>query len=101
MWAQSHHPGRARVLPRLASLLLLVAAGGWLGACGGTSAAARKPPEATVQMVEYKFIPAQVTVHKNASVDIVNDGTMVHSWVIPKVGVGTPGLRPAPARCWT
>ena len=81
-------------VPRICLLLIAVAAAAGLGACGGTSAAAHKPPEATVQMVEYKFVPPNVTVHRNASVAIINDGTMVHSWVIPKAGVGTPGLAP-------
>jgi plastocyanin len=62
------------------------------GACGkdegGGSAAV------TVRMGEYYYQPAQMTVPKDAKVTLVNDGALVHNWILKEAGVGTGRVAP-------
>ncbi|MGH9276534.1 MAG: cupredoxin domain-containing protein [Acidimicrobiales bacterium] len=48
----------------------------------------------TVRVGEYFFAPSVVTVPRNSNIAFVNEGQIVHSWVVEAAGVGTPGVRP-------
>jgi plastocyanin len=65
-----------------------------VGACSGTPATRSGPLAGKVRMIDYGFDPTNLTVPKNSMVWIVNDGKVPHSWIIPKVGVGTQDLAP-------
>ena len=67
---------------------------GLLTSCSKIPPAPAAQPAVVIHMVEYRFIPAAVTVPRGSTVLIVNDGTMAHSWVIPKAGVGTGDVAP-------
>lgn len=45
-------------------------------------------------MTEYRFTPADIAVPGGASVTLVNQGALVHSWILQKAGVGTAGVAP-------
>ncbi len=45
-------------------------------------------------MGEYFYQPADVVVPRNSKITIVNEGSLVHSWVVKGAGVGTAGLPP-------
>ncbi len=78
------------------AVVALVAAGAALlfAACSATSATAPRAPVAKVRMVDYGYDPADLTVPKDSVIFVVNDGKVAHSWIIPKVGVGTQDLPP-------
>ena len=64
-----------------------------LAACGGDD----KPdatPAMTVKMGEFWYRPAELTVPRNAIVNIVNDGAVAHSWIVQGAGVGTTAIAP-------
>ena len=63
-----------------------------LSACGGDDRPATAPM--TVRMGEYFYRPAELSVARDADVRIVNDGAIVHSWIIQGAGVGTAGIEP-------
>jgi len=62
-------------------------------ACGDDSEPAA-PPAATVTMTEYAFDPADLTVPRDARVEVVNAGQEVHTWLIGGTGRGTPDVQP-------
>jgi len=64
-----------------------------LTACGGDDAA-RTAPTATVHMGEFFYRPAELTVARNSALTVVNDGAVVHTWIVKGAGVGTAGLAP-------
>jgi plastocyanin len=64
-----------------------------LPACGGDD----KPnatPATTVSMSEFFYKPAEFTVATNAIVNIVNNGSVPHSWILKGAGVGTTAVAP-------
>jgi plastocyanin len=83
--------GPAR-LPALALALAVVTVLG-LSACGGDDAKVAAPPN-TVRMGEFYYRPADITVAAGAEVTVVNDGTVIHNWIVKGAGVGTAELRP-------
>jgi hypothetical protein len=60
-----------------------------LSACGHRAAV----PAGLVHMSRYRFAPATLTVLRNATVDLVNDGQLT-SWVVSSAGVGMIGVSP-------
>lgn len=90
-------PGRTRRTPRpplarflaLLALLLLVAL--ITGSCREDET---DVDPATVSMGEFWFRPAELTVPRNAKVTVVNDGAVVHTWIVKGAGVGTANVRP-------
>lgn len=77
----------------LAAVLLVALAALTLSGCGGDDP---KPPTpaVTVHMGEFFYRPAEVTLPRNSSVSVVNDGTVVHTWIVKGAGVGTAGVAP-------
>ena len=65
-----------------------------LGACSAASSTATRAPVAKVSMVDYGFDPSDLTVPKDSVIFVVNNGKVPHSWIVPKVGVGTQDLPP-------
>lgn len=82
---------------RLVSSLLLAALAATavlaLSACGGDDRAIASPA-VTVHLGEFFYQPAQLTVPRDSSVNVVNDGALGHSWILKGVGVGTPEVMP-------
>jgi plastocyanin len=75
-------------------IAVLVALGATtLYACGGDDKPAAAPAN-TVMMGEFYYKPADVTVPRNAIVNIVNEGAVAHSWIIQGAGVGTTAIAP-------
>jgi plastocyanin len=73
-------------------IAVLVALGATtLYACGGDDKPAAAPAN-TVMMGEFYYKPADVTVPRNAIVEIVNEGAVAHSWIIQGAGVGTTAI---------
>jgi plastocyanin len=64
------------------------------GACSAASSTAARAPVAKVRMLDYGYDPTNLTVPKDAMIWVVNVGKVPHSWIIPKVGVGTQDLAP-------
>ena len=75
------------LVPILVALLALA-----LSACGGDDVA--KTPPVTVSMGEYFYAPAELTVPRDSDVRVVNNGAIVHSWILKGAGVGTAGIAP-------
>lgn len=65
-----------------------------LGACSATPGTAARAPVAKVRMLDYGYDPSDLTVPKDSVIFVVNDAKVPHSWIIPKVGVGTQDLPP-------
>jgi plastocyanin len=84
---------RVPIFPRRLTVAVVSIVGGaaFLSGCSGSGSHA---PSATVHTVEYRFEPPTLTVHKNAKVLVVNDGRVVHSWVLPQAGVGSAAIAP-------
>jgi plastocyanin len=72
---------------------LLVVATLALSACGADDTPTATPAN-TVRMGEFFFRPAELTVPRNAVVNIVNDGAVAHSWILQGAGVGTTAIAP-------
>lgn len=83
------HPLKVRLLAIVALAGLTLTVGG----CGGDDTKVATPA-GTVRMGEFYFRPADVTVPANSEVTVVNDGTVVHNWIVKGAGVGTAELRP-------
>jgi len=83
-----------RAIRRAAVVLVAALAALLLGACSATSSTAPRAPVAKVRMLDYGYDPTDLTVAKDAEIWVVNDGKVPHSWIIPKVGVGTQDLPP-------
>ena len=64
-----------------------------LGACGGDDEQVGAPA-LTVRMGDMFFDPAGVTVPAGAEVRVVNEGAVVHNWIVRGAGVGTAEVRP-------
>lgn len=64
-----------------------------LPACGGDDRPSATPAN-TVRMGEFFYKPAEFTVPANAIVNIVNDGSVAHSWILKGAGVGTTAIAP-------
>ena len=77
-----------RAIRTLAAVSLLLLAP---GACGDEEPDA---PPATVRMGEFWYRPADVTVPRDGKVSVVNDGRVVHTWIVQGAGVGTTDIRP-------
>ena len=45
-------------------------------------------------MIDYGFDPTNLSVPKGSVITVVNEGKVPHSWIIPKVGVGSQDLPP-------
>ncbi len=75
-----------------AAVLLAVAALALVG-CGGDDKALTAP-SVTVHMGEFFYRPADLTVARNSALTVVNDGAVVHTWIVKGAGVGTAGLAP-------
>lgn len=74
----------------LAGLVAIVASGGSDDDGGGDEAATT-----SVSMVEMAFSPDPITVDvADARLEVVNDGAVRHSFVVPDLGKGTPDLGP-------
>lgn len=69
---------------------LIIAAAMLATACGGAAELPQTgaPVDMTVDMVEFMFNPATVTVPAGAEVNItlVNSGTLEHEWVVMNLG---------------
>ena len=83
------HPTNAR----LVALALLVGLALALGACGGADARVAAPA-ATVRMGDFDYQPADITVGAGSEVTVVNDGGVIHNWIVRGAGVGTAELKP-------
>ena len=81
----------ARSVLASAAVVILVALGA--AACGGDPAPS-KAPAATVHLGEYYYRPAELTVALKSKVTLVNDGTLVHTWIVKGAGVGTAAIAP-------
>lgn len=79
---------RSVLLAALVAVLALA-----LGGCGGDDTKLTAPT-ATVHMGEFFYKPSDLTVARNSAVTIVNDGTVVHTWIVKGAGVGTAGVAP-------
>ena len=95
MWAMARRngevgTGRRRRVAAFAGVLAL--AGVSLGGCGGDAGDAAPP--ATVKMGEFYFAPAELTVPRDATVLLRNNGAEAHSWVVQGPGVGTAPIQP-------
>ena len=81
-----------RVTRPLAVAILVALAALALGGCGGddeqVAGAAR-----TVRMGEFFYQPADITVPVDSEVTVVNDGAVIHNWIVKGAGVGTAELR--------
>lgn len=51
-------------------------------------------PAATVRMGEFFYRPAELTVPAKSKIEIVNDGAVVHTWILKEAGMGTASVRP-------
>lgn len=85
----SMQPTSHRLWPLVAAAVAALA----LTACGGDDAR-QSTPAATVHMTEFSYSPAELTVPKNSTINVVNDGTVVHTWIVKGAGVGTAGVPP-------
>jgi plastocyanin len=83
------HSFKARFLAVLALVGLAFA----LSACGGDDAQVATPA-GTVSMGDFWFKPADVTVAADSEVTVVNDGAVIHNWIVRGAGVGTAELKP-------
>ena len=45
-------------------------------------------------MTEFRFTPADITVARDSTVVLVNQGVQPHSWILDKAGVGTAAVQP-------
>jgi plastocyanin len=64
-----------------------------LPACGGDDKPNARPAN-TVSTGEFFYKPAEFTVPTNAIVNIVNNGSVPHSWILKGAGVGTTAIAP-------
>jgi plastocyanin len=80
---------RLAVAAIVAAVVVVLAA-----ACSATPTAAPTALAGRVRMIDYGFDPANLTVPRNSMIWVVNGGKVPHSWIIPKVGVGTQDLAP-------
>jgi plastocyanin len=83
------HPLKARLLAVLAVVGLALA----LSACGGDDAVVAAPA-GTVSMGDFNYQPADITVPADSEVTVVNNGAVIHNWIVKGAGVGTAELRP-------
>lgn len=81
-------PIRSLIVPLLVGISATV-----LSACGADDKPAAAPAN-TVEMGEFWYTPAEFTVPRNAVVNIVNTGTVPHSWILQGAGVGTTAIAP-------
>ena len=77
----------------LAAAVLVIAAVFALGACGGDDRQVAAPAN-TVRMGDMFFDPADLTVPADSEVTVVNNGSVIHNWIVRGAGVGTAELRP-------
>lgn len=84
-----------RSLNRRSLLLavLVTAAALVLGGCGGDDEQVAAPAN-TVRMGDMFFDPADLTVPAGSEVTVVNNGAVIHNWIVRGAGVGTAELRP-------
>jgi plastocyanin len=68
---------------------LILAAG-----CGGSSAAAHPDAAITVHMAEYNYTPGDLTVPANTKLTLINDGTLIHTYILRGIGRGTADVQP-------
>jgi plastocyanin len=76
-------------MARLAALMVVVVAG-----CGGTSSTAHPSAATTIQMAEYSYTPADLTVTLNTKLTVINRGTLIHTYILRGIGRGTPDVQP-------
>jgi plastocyanin len=62
--------------------------------CGGTSSAAHPSAATTVDMAEYTYTPADLTVPANTKLTVINDGKMIHTYILQGIGRGTADVQP-------
>jgi plastocyanin len=84
----------ARAARRAVVVLVAAAVVIVLGACSASPAPAPRPLAGKVRMLDYGYDPTNLTVPTNSMIVVANDGKVSHSWIIPKVGVGTQDLAP-------
>jgi len=77
------------VVTRLAAFVVVVIAG-----CGGTSSAAHPSAATTIQMAEYSYAPADLTVPLNTKLTVINRGTLIHTYILRGIGRGTAEVQP-------
>jgi plastocyanin len=61
--------------------------------CGGTSAAAHPNAATTVHMAEYSYAPASLTVPANTKLTVINDGKLIHTYILRGIGRGTADVQ--------
>jgi plastocyanin len=88
---ESNATPRFRPLAVAAALVVVIALA--LTGCGSDDIQ-YADPVATVHMGEFFYRPAELTVPRNSAVTVVNDGAVVHSWILKGPGVGTAGIAP-------
>jgi plastocyanin len=71
----------------VASLLLA-------GGCGGASPAAHPSAATTVNMAEYSYAPAELSVPANTKLTVINDGKLTHTYILRGIGRGTADVLP-------
>jgi plastocyanin len=81
---------RVRVASIAGVLLCLMPATG----CGGSSSASNPAAATTVHMAEYSYTPAALTVAANTKLTVVNDGAVVHNYILRGIGRGTADVQP-------
>jgi len=84
-----------RAHSRAAMVVMTAVALTLTGACTAAHSDPGRAPVAVVHMIDYGFVPSNLTVPMDATITVVNDGKVPHSWIIPKVGVGTQDLAPS------
>jgi plastocyanin len=64
-----------------------------IAGCGGTSSAAHPSAATTVQMAEYSYTPADLTVPLNTKLTVINRGTLTHTYILRGIGRGTADVQ--------
>ncbi|MFI5041584.1 MAG: cupredoxin domain-containing protein [Acidimicrobiales bacterium] len=82
-----------RSMRRWLVLALLVPAGA-LALASCSSRASAGAPAAIVVMRDFSYTPQTLRVAVNARVTVVNEGSVVHNWIIQQAGVGTGDVQP-------
>jgi plastocyanin len=62
--------------------------------CGGTSSAAHPSAATTVHMAEYSYTPGDLTVPANSKLTVINDGKLIHTYILQGIGRGTADVQP-------
>ena len=73
--------------------VVLVVAPLTLSACGGDDKRNAAPAQ-TVEMGDFWYTPAELSVSRDTVIKVVNVGAVAHSWILQAAGVGTTAVAP-------